>query len=278
MFSIAILLTCFNRKHYTLNCLNSLKSISNKIDLFVVDDGSNDGTFESIRLNFPFVNLYLGNGTLFWNRGMHLAWTQALVNNYDYYIWINDDVELKPGFLEELLKCSNENSELAIVSGIVESDNNEILYGGFDKNKTKIIPDGTCQNITYLNGNIVLIPKGICDNIGILDPVFHHDLGDVEYGMRALKHGFKVISTKKAIGIGMKNSISRERLSNANFHQRFKKLYSPLGSNPKINFYFRKKYFGYFNATAYFLFQHFLNLIPDKINHLLFGNKYCPKY
>lgn len=66
---IAILLTCYNRKDKTYVCLNSLyKNISEycQFDIYLVDDGSTDGTAMMIAKDFPEVILIKGSGSLFW--------------------------------------------------------------------------------------------------------------------------------------------------------------------------------------------------------------------
>ena len=55
MRSLAVLLTCHNRKEKTLACLKHLyeseKDCSFELDMevYVTDDGSDDGTYEAIR-------------------------------------------------------------------------------------------------------------------------------------------------------------------------------------------------------------------------------------
>jgi len=274
MPSIAVLLTCFNRKPQTLKCLESLYKLNRHASVFLVDDNSSDGTFQAVAETYPQVKLIEGDGKLFWNRGMYLAWTVAAKQNFDYYLWLNDDVVLHEYSLNELMECVELTNDQAIISGIIVDQNNKVLYGGSNKNRTLIIPNGELQDITYLNGNVVMVPKSVFETLGNLDPKYHHDMGDVDYGFRASAHGIKVYSTRKAIAFGEKNPICRERQSGATINQRFKRLYSPLGSNPKLNFYFRKKYKSIFNATGYYIFQHLLNLIPDNLNTHIFGNKY----
>ena len=56
---IAVLLTCFNRRDYTLSCLKSLFTAQKcyneygkdklNLEVFLVDDGSKDGTSDAIR-------------------------------------------------------------------------------------------------------------------------------------------------------------------------------------------------------------------------------------
>ena len=67
-----------------------------KIDLnvYLVDDGSTDGTSEAVKKNFPQVNIIKGDGTLFWNGGMRVAFSKAMESEHDYYLWLNDDTIL----------------------------------------------------------------------------------------------------------------------------------------------------------------------------------------
>jgi len=274
MSSIAVLITAFNRKKHTLSCLERLYKLSEDVVVYLVDDNSADGTSEAVRNTYPQVNLIKGDGNLFWNRGMCLAWQEAAKKDFDYYLWLNDDVILHDSCLMELVDCLALTDNKSIISGIIEDRNHGILYGGSDQHKKLIKPNGSLQKISYLNGNVVMVPKAVYKILGTLDPTYHHDMGDVDYGFRAAANGISVYATRKAVAYGEKNPICRERTSGTTLVKRFKRLYSPLGSNPNLNFYFRRKYKSIFNATGYYIFQHVLNLMPDKVNTYIFGNKY----
>lgn len=275
MNNIAILITCFNRRKRTLKCLDQLFACKNDVDVYLVDDLSNDGTAEAIKLQYPQVNLISGTGNLYWNRGMLRAWSEAEKKNYDFYIWLNDDVVLYKLAFDELIDCSHIADNRAIISGIIETeDKSAIIYGGSDDHKRLIVPNGRMNEITYLNGNVVLVPKYVYNKIGKLDPVYHHDLGDVDYGLQARKNIIKVYTTRIPVAFGEKNNFCRIRLWNSSLIKRFKKLYSPLGNPPKINFHFRKKHFGLANAIRYYLFLYLINLLPDSIVKLCWGKKY----
>ena len=101
MRSVAVIITVFNRKESTLNCLQTLKRQdildSCKITVYLTDDGCTDGTPEAVRTEFPKVRIVQGDGTLFWNRGMYTAWeTAAKEKDYDFYLWLNDDTYVYP--------------------------------------------------------------------------------------------------------------------------------------------------------------------------------------
>lgn len=275
---IAALLTCFNRKEKTKRCLSSLFSILPNCDVYLVDDGSTDKTVDMVHSLFPKVNVINGNGNLFWSRGMYTAWKEAVKGKYDYYLWLNDDIELYPFFFEELLECYKQKGGDCIITGLIENfEKTTILYGASDEKKTLIQANGSPQKVTHMNGNVVLVPESVVDKIGIMDPQLHHDLGDVDYGLTAIENGINVYTTRKPVAAGYSNDFCRVRKWGVSLKQRLEKLNTPLGSPPSINFYFRKKHYGLFNACAYWCYLYLLNLLPDCVVVSIWGDAYKDK-
>lgn len=271
---IAALLTCYNRKEKTVNCLESLFKILPNCDVFLVDDASTDGTSETIEKLFPHVNIIQGTGDLYWSRGMYVAWSKALKHKYDFYLWLNDDISLYSYFFNELLKSYEYGQRNCIVAGTVEdSTHTSILYGGRGINNKKVIPDGSIQEIILMNGNVVLIPQKIVEDVGIIDPHYHHDLGDLDYCLRVRTKGYKAYTTSCPIAMGYPNKINRLRKSNTKLKQRFIFLYSPLGANPNIYFYFYKKHYGFGKALMFYLYIHIINFLPDNLVHYVYKIK-----
>jgi GT2 family glycosyltransferase len=279
LHNISVLIAVHNRIDFTLSCLNSLykNNFTNQFvfKIFLLDDNSNDGTKDIIKKYFPEIILLEGTGNLFWSRSMNQLWTIASSLPADYFLWLNNDTILNKNAISHLLECLNELSNSGIVSGILtDKYTNEVIYGGTNFDKLLLHPNGYIQDLFHLNGNVVLIPYEIFINVGNIDVNYHHDLGDLDYGFRVQEKGYRTIVSKMPIGQGFKNNICRVRKNKSNLFNRFYTLYSPLGSPPFINFYFRKKYYGLINAVMYFVFLHFLNLIPDLLNDILFKKRY----
>ena len=133
-------MACHNRREKTLACLAALYGstplIDATFDVFLVDDGSNDGTAIAVREKFPHVKITAGNGQLFWNRGMHLAWkTASQVNNYDYYLWLNDDTNIFSNALKSLLLAAESTENRAvIVAPICSKLTGKLTYSGYKSN------------------------------------------------------------------------------------------------------------------------------------------------
>jgi GT2 family glycosyltransferase len=205
----AVLITCHNRKPKTLACLDALfnQVISSDlaIDVYLVDDGSTDGTAEAVQQTYPQVKLLPGDGTLYWNRGMHKAFAEALQHDYDYYLWLNDDTVLYADAIASLLTTSRnlavqEKEEAIIVGSMAHPETGEITYGGLARNswwhpfKYRLVePGNKPQSADTMNGNCVLIPRTVVQDVGNLDPAFTHSIGDIDYGLRAKQQGCTVL-------------------------------------------------------------------------------------
>jgi GT2 family glycosyltransferase len=262
---LATLITCHNRRQKTLNCLRALYQsvlpVGYCMDLFLVDDGSTDGTGNAVKKEFPQVHIIQGSGQLYWNRGMHLAWqTAAQHQKYDFYLWLNDDTILDQHALNELLDCSNEALEkgnLSIITGSCRrsKDDETFTYGGRTE-KRHVIPNGNLQACTYINGNAVLIPHLIFTKLGNLAPEYTHTMGDFDYGLRALQAGFSLFSTRCFIATCPQNDKPAWCDPEVPLKKRWKSFHSPNGLNIKEYNTFRKKFCGskwlIFTIKAYF--------------------------
>lgn len=271
-------MTSHNRKDLTLKCLESLYRVMPMVDVYLAEDGSTDGTKEAVAAAFPNVNILSGSGNLYWSRGMRMAWLEAMKKDYSYYLWLNDDLVLLEGCLEELLECCKLGGGECIVSGLVEDAvHHRIIYGGYDESKHIIQANGKTQDIVKMNGNVVLVPQQVVKQIGIIDPYYVHDLGDLDYGLTARAHGIRVLSTRCSVAKGYINSPCRVRLWNASIWRRFRKLNSPLGSPLDKNFHFRRKHYGLVHAVAFVSFVIVLNLLPDWLVVKLWGFTYVDR-
>jgi len=205
---LAVILTCFNRKQKTLDCLNAVAASTGiehvQLAAVLVDDGSTDGTAEAVREAFPWVKVVSTNDNLFWCRGMHRAFDIALQGDHDYYLWLNDDTSLHPDALSRLLACESSlrtqyGKPAIVVGSTVDATTGALTYGGSVQasglKRTKFIrvtPTDAPQRCDAMNGNIVLVPRDAAQLVGNLDPVFEHAMGDTDYALRARQLGVGV--------------------------------------------------------------------------------------
>ncbi len=265
MSKIAVLLTVHNRKEKTLSCLANLyaQAIPDdiKFDVFLTDDGCTDGTQDAVRAGFPKVNIIQGDGSLFWNRGMVAAWKEAAKKDFDFYLWLNDDTFLYSDVISRLAECSNSHGDKVIIVGSTCALNNKevITYGGWVNNQlvSEVAAQSKCDTF---NGNIVLVPRCVYEDLGTNDPYFRHAGGDTDYGYSAGKHGIEIWIAPGVMGECDRHERPTVWMDPSQpLRKRWKNFFSPLGNNPFEYFYLRRKHFGLLPACATFVsnFVHF---------------------
>lgn len=235
---LAILMTCHNRKDKTIECLKKLefqlKLLPGQVlyKFYICDDGSNDGTGELITKLFPDAILIRGNGNLFWCKGMHLAMAEAVKENYDYFLMVNDDVDFNDDAAEIMLDSFAEAGGACAIVGTTASKELDILsYGGRNMiNEDVLIPNGHIQPCVYANWNCFLVPVEVVDRIGLLDRHYEHAFGDYDYCLRMKKRGIPIYIASKGIGFCEKNDNKGTYKDNTvSVIKRLKKLMSPKG-------------------------------------------------
>lgn len=266
---IAVLVTCHNRKANTLASLECLYSailpIGYNFDVYLVDDGSHDGTSSAVRERFPNIKIIAGTGDLFWNRGMHLAWSSACSKKYDFYIWLNDDTYINIDSLSIMLSASHQKNHKAVICGTTVSplESKKCTYGGYSKDNNLIAPNGELQDCFLITGNFVLIPKFVFDIVGNLDSRYRHAMGDSDYGVRCRQNGIQLVVAQRVVGVCAEHDqLPKWCRPTVNIAERLSALYGPLGCNPFEFFVFQNRCRGFRVAVKHFFSIHLRAFFP----------------
>ncbi|MCQ2959435.1 MAG: glycosyltransferase family 2 protein [Bacteroidales bacterium] len=259
MKRIAVIMTMHNRKETTLRCLQLMceqqyDKSAFSTEIFLTNDGCTDGSRDAISAAYPDVHIIDGDGTLFWNRGMRKAWEEAAKYDYDYYLWLNDDVELRYDALQRMFDESTSQSDEAIIVGSTcsKDDCNKITYGGWRKKEHPVQDVSKPQLCETMNGNVVLIPKYVFQCVGFNDSVFSHAVGDVDYGFRARSNGILIITVRGVIGVCEKKDQVWKNPKNSLF-SRIADYWKVTGANPSDVFRFNCRHYGCLKAVFFFI-------------------------
>lgn len=228
---IAILVTCHNRVDVTLRGLGSLVEalglvVGLKYDLFVIDDGSDDGTALEVARRFPQAHVEVGDGSLFWNGGMCRAYSLARRSgNFSDYLLFNDDVVVRPesllSFLTEYWDLNSKSK--GILAAATLNEDGTISYSAY-RRPSKLRPlslrkmgiTSRVQPCDTFNGNFVLIPASFFESIGGLDPRFAHTYGDIDLGYAAKTAGVQPYLASKPIGSCQENKATGAQIKFSN--------------------------------------------------------------
>ena len=256
---VAVLLTCHNRREKTIACLESLYRAAVpsacQMDVYLTDDGSNDGTGTAVRELFPHVNVIQGDGNLFWAGGMRMAWRAAMeVDRYDVYLLINDDVLLHRDFMLNLLKTEAyslaETGKKGIYSGAtVDAITGKVTYGASVITQNHLIVTmkklslaSVPQRCDLFNANVLWISGGVVDQIGIFSERYTHGIADYDYSLTASKHKIPVWLAPDVCGVCDHDHVSDWKTS-ASLKARIHWMKSPKGLAYNEYLYYIRKHF-----------------------------------
>ena len=197
---IYVLIPVFNRKTLTLECLASFSKQTYKdYEIVVVDDGSTDGSAETIRDTYPEVRILKGPGGWWWAKSLNKGLAQILphANPEDFVLIINNDVEVKPDYLEKMLGASKAHGR-AIVGSFLRDfvTGQEIRKSTSIDWRTFSLKFG--ENIDSLTTRGILIPIEVFQEIHGFTPLLPHHGADLNFSMQAKRLGFTLVLAREA--------------------------------------------------------------------------------
>lgn len=131
----AVVILNYNGEEHLRRFLPSVVKNSDGADVIVADNGSTDGSVELLRREFDTVKvIQLGQ-----NYGFAEGYNRALahLDEYDYYVLLNSDVQTPEGWLNPLVQCLAADASVAAVGpkilSVAEPDSFEYAgaAGGF---------------------------------------------------------------------------------------------------------------------------------------------------
>jgi GT2 family glycosyltransferase len=224
----------------------------------VVDNGSSDGTPDSVRAAFAGVEVLEVGKNLGFTGGNNIGLRFALDRGADYVLLLNNDTVVDSRFLREMLAVATVSEEIGFVSPkIYFLDPPDLLWFAGAKFSTvtgygHVIgyrePDrgqyDDVQTIDRPCGCSLLVSRRLCREAGLMDEGLFLYVDEVEWMLRARKHGFRACYAPKAkVWHKVSASVGRESHQDAFYYGVRNTLYAlnthaPCGN--RILGYFRE--------------------------------------
>ncbi|MFE9643710.1 glycosyltransferase family 2 protein [Streptomyces sp. NPDC006365] len=208
-------MTSHNRRNKTLSALAALAGQrglpeDTTVRTYLVDAGSTDGTPEAVRVAHPEVDVTTVGTDVYWSHGMRISSRISRRTGepaWDYQLWLNDDVTLEADALAVLLDTAHEVGPGKVVVGAVRaSDGGRTTYSGRRGRALALVePTGRPEPCDTYNGNVVLLPRTVCERVGDIDKVFQHGMGDYDHGFRVRRAGIPAYVTPHHVGFCDRN-------------------------------------------------------------------------
>ncbi len=191
--------------------------ISEDTDLFVADNGSEDGSVEFIKHNFPEVKIIRFDK----NYGFAEGYNKAIaVTDYPFTILLNSDVETTPGFWKPMLKYMKEHNDVGAAQPKLLSYRNKEYFeyaggaGGFLDNlgypycRGRIMDvcerdegqfDDGPSEITWATGACIMVRTELYLRIGGLDKHFFAHMEEIDLCCRMKSAGYKIVALPDSV-------------------------------------------------------------------------------
>jgi GT2 family glycosyltransferase len=211
---VAAVVLNYNGLEVTRQAVASLRAMTyGDCELVVLDNGSTDGSFEALAREFPG----LRQERIEVNRGASAGYSHgmrwAMERGFDYVLLLNNDIEVEPSLLAELVAVAESAADLGCVGpkcyfhaerrrlwsagGLLryresvthERGHGEIDHGQFDRD----------EEVPYVNGCAILVRRSAIAAAGLWDPIFHICVDDADFCTRVKLAGLRCAYAHRAV-------------------------------------------------------------------------------
>lgn len=199
MDSLLVIIVSFNAMPWIEKCIGSVLDSTVAADIILIDNGSNDGTQEYVKQNFPSIIFFQSKENLGFGKANNIGLQYALDNNYDYVYLLNQDAWVMPNTFESLIEQQKKNPQYGILSPIQMEANMKALDRNFSNLCTPELFSAlylrqvkSVYSVRFVMAAHWLISRQCILTVGGFSPTFPHYGEDTNYIDRAIYHGFKI--------------------------------------------------------------------------------------
>lgn len=201
MVKLLTVVVTYNAKQWIDRCFDSILNSTVKSDVFVVDNGSCDGTREYIKSKYGQFVFIESKCNLGFGKANNLGLEYALANDYDYVYLLNQDAWVFENTFENLINIHEANPVFGIISPVqcnsdlslfddsfykCSLDNNIVYKQIFDCSLSEVI------ETEFVMAAHWLISRECLSKVGGFSPSFPHYGEDNNYIDRVKFHGYKI--------------------------------------------------------------------------------------
>jgi GT2 family glycosyltransferase len=214
---LSVVIVNWNTKDFLLRCLESVRQTVKgmEVEVFVVDNGSTDGSGGAVKERFPEIGLIENEMNLGFARGNNQALSRAAGK---YLFLLNSDTQVKKGAIERLVSFMNAHPEVGMVGGqLLNSDGskqNSIanfpslatellnknllrwLFPGRFPGKERDYPEPV--EVDSVIGAGMMVRRDAIEQVGLLDEDYFLFLEETDWCYRMKKGGYKIYHVPQA--------------------------------------------------------------------------------
>ncbi len=212
-YNVAVIVLNWNNTADTLDCLRSISRIHYpNVHSIVVDNGSDDNSYDQIRAVFPEVDLVKTGANLGYTGGNNVGIDYGLNIGADFFWLLNDDVIVAPDSLSRLVEAATTRPDSGFLGPMVrirEQPDFILSAGGIFDDQFEPVFRGQGRldygqydqivEVDFLSGCSLLVSRPLLERVGSLDEDFFAYYEDVEWCYRGGSAGFNTLFVPEAL-------------------------------------------------------------------------------
>ncbi|HZY73979.1 MAG TPA: glycosyltransferase family 2 protein [Edaphobacter sp.] len=205
--SVAVVIVNWNCGELLTECLKTVcHSDQPGVQAVVIDNGSDDGSLDSVRQFFPETHIIQNNKNLGFAKASNQGLEWAQQQQFPYMLLLNADTRIHPAMISELVAAAQRhNNTIAAcpkiyqwrapdtlwfaygLSNLWTGNFSNPAYGRYDTPAFT-----TARDMGYASGCCILMPARVVDRVGLLDETLFAYCEDVDWSLRCRRAGFRL--------------------------------------------------------------------------------------
>jgi hypothetical protein len=233
---ISVVIVNYNVRDALDNCLSSIyksNTSKHKIEIYVIDNNSFDGSVKLIKEKYPDVNVIENKENLGYSKANNIALRKVLGR---YVLILNPDTILEEGTFRKLIDFINEHPDTGIVTSKLIMANGKLdpacrrsfpslmvalprivgLSKLFPKSKffgkynLSYLDEDKTHEVDSVNGAFMFMTKKVLDDVGLFDEDYFMYGEDLDLCFRVKNAGYKIYYYPEVTTIHLKGESTRK--------------------------------------------------------------------
>ena len=212
--STAAMVLNYRTADQTWLAARSIETSTVRPQLWVVDNGSADGSLQRLAAALPGVGLLDTGRNLGFAAGCNVGIRAALEAGADFVLLVNSDAVLAPDALEKLLDAAAANPHAGVVAPVIVSreEPDRVASAGIRFSLTtgrmrhiaagrpvSLLPPAPVHHVDAVSGCVMLVRRRAFEKAGVFDEAFFFSFEDIEFCLRVRRAGFDVLCVPDAV-------------------------------------------------------------------------------
>lgn len=201
MNRILVVIVTYNGMRWLQRCLDSVRSASVKADVFVCDNGSDDGSADFIESHYPEAILVRNGNNTGFARANDLGMRYAIEKGYGFVYLLNQDAWVLPDTFERLVDAFGTGrwgivSPMQMRPDLTTPDRRFRRHYHGTMERVDVV-----QPVRFVMAAHWMISADCIKQVGLFSPAFRHYGEDNNYCDRVRFHGFGIGVLPSAVAV-----------------------------------------------------------------------------